>query len=385
MQRPLVALAFLQACAAFGLAPLMPTVVRRAPVLRQSVVPLAVAMTATKPGADAGEKRAVGDRDSGRHLDAGASTARTVGDIYAPFWDYAAKCLQDRLGADLSSYPIPDGYERKEASMGKGKREATAWTQSYGYQTTKLRQIRAALVNGGPNIQVLNFVIFPHMNFDLPFLGLDLVTLPGGHLIAIDMQPLFQTEEYQRKYAAPCTDIFEKHVKNLPWGGDFPEEAKAYFSPNFLWTRPQEDQVVQTHVFEAFKDYLNRYLDLVEAAQPETDPKKLEEIATRQMAYLKYRAEKDPARGMFTRMYGPEWTETYIHEFLFDLEEKMDKGLYKVGQKLASSAPLNFLPTRVKDPAPKDGYSDREGYYKVPKVVGSADTTYANSKRPWDL
>jgi len=37
------------------------------------------------------------------------------------------------------------------------------------------------------------------MNYDLPFLGLDLVTLPGGHLIAIDMQPLFQTEEYKKK------------------------------------------------------------------------------------------------------------------------------------------------------------------------------------------
>ena len=63
--------------------------------------------------------------------------------------------LQERLGADLSSYPIPEGFERKEAAMGKGKREAVAWTQSYGYQTTKLRQIRAALVNGGPNIQVI--------------------------------------------------------------------------------------------------------------------------------------------------------------------------------------------------------------------------------------
>ncbi len=34
----------------------------------------------------------------------------------------------------------------------------------------------------------------------------------------------------------------------------------------------------------------------------------------------RYRAEKDPARGMFTRIYGPEWTEEYIHGFLFDLE-----------------------------------------------------------------
>ena len=43
----------------------------------------------------------------------------------------------------------------------------------------------------------------------------------------------------------------------------------------------------------------------VEKAEPETDAKRLEEIKQRQMAYLQYRAEKDPARGMFTRMYGP--------------------------------------------------------------------------------
>jgi phycoerythrobilin:ferredoxin oxidoreductase len=74
----------------------------------------------------------------------------------------------------------------------------------------------------------------------------------------------------------------------------------------------------------------------VDKAEAETDTKKLEEIAERQKAYLHYRAEKDPARGMFTRMYGPEWTETYIHQFLFDLEDKMDKGVYKVRPELAS-------------------------------------------------
>jgi len=363
-------LACAQTGEAFGVGPMMmpragfwSAAAARTPLsLRRA--PFEVGMTAAKP--DAGEKRSVGDRDSGRFLDSKAPT-RSVMDIYAPFWEYSAKLLQERLGADLSSYPIPEGFERKEAAMGKGKREAVAWTQSYGYQTTKLRQIRAALVNGGPNIQVLNFVIFPHMNYDLPFLGLDLVTLPGGHLIAIDMQPLFQTEEYKKKYAEPCIDIYEKHVKNLPWGGDFPEEAKAYFSPNFLWTRPQEDSVVQTHVFEAFKDYLNRYLDLVEAAEAETDSTKLKDIADRQKAYLKYRAEKDPARGMFTRMYGEDWTEKYIHEFLFDLEEKMEKGLYQVGERLESKAPLNFTPT------------------KLSSAGGPVGSNYAKNKKPWDL
>ncbi|NEP58601.1 MAG: phycoerythrobilin:ferredoxin oxidoreductase, partial [Symploca sp. SIO2G7] len=27
-----------------------------------------------------------------------------------------------------------------------------------------------------------------------------------------------------------------------------------------------------------------------------------------------------PARAMFKRLYGEEWTEEYIHGFLFDLE-----------------------------------------------------------------
>ena len=40
-----------------------------------------------------------------------------------------------------------------------------------------------------------------------------------------------------------------------------------------------------------------------------------------QKRYTAYRAEKDPARGMLTRFYGSEWTESYIHGVLFDLEE----------------------------------------------------------------
>jgi phycoerythrobilin:ferredoxin oxidoreductase len=80
---------------------------------------------------------------------------------------------------------------------------------------------------------------------------------------------------------------------------------------------------VETHVFAAFKDYLQAYLDFVERAEPATDSQSLVKIEQAQLCYLRYRAEKDPARGMFTRFYGPEWTEEYIHGFLFDLERKL--------------------------------------------------------------
>ena len=242
--------------------------------------------------------------------------------LYQPFLDCAIPLLRERL--DLAPYPIPAGFEKKECITGKGKKEQLVVTTSYAFQSPKLRQIRAAHVEGGDALQVLNFVIFPQINYDLPFFGADLVTLPGGHLIALDMQPLFHDAAYQKQYSEPILPIFNKYQKDLPWGGDFPEEAKPFFSPAFLWTRPKETEAVQTLVFDAFKDYLQAYLDLVDRAQPVTDSQRLAEILQAQRNYINYRAAKDPARGMFLRFYGEEWTEEYIHGFLFDLERHLE-------------------------------------------------------------
>lgn len=241
--------------------------------------------------------------------------------LYQPFLDYAIPLITERL--DLAPYPIPAGFESKEAITGKGKKEQLVVTTSHAFKSSKLRQIRAAHVQGGDALQVLNFVIFPQINYDLPFFGADLVTLPGGHLIALDMQPLFHNLAYQKQYSDPILPLFNKYQKDLPWGGDFPEEAKQFFSPAFLWTRPKETEAVQTTVFAAFQDYLQAYLDLVDRAQPVTDSKRLAEILQAQRNYINYRAAKDPARGMFLRFYGEEWTEEYIHGFLFDLERHL--------------------------------------------------------------
>jgi phycoerythrobilin:ferredoxin oxidoreductase len=242
--------------------------------------------------------------------------------LYQPFLETAIGLLQSRL--DLQPYPIPEGFETKSALVGKGKHQETVLTTSHAFASSKLRQIRAAHVQGGAGLQVLNFVIFPHLNYDLPFFGADLVTLPGGHLIALDMQPLFRDlPTYQEKYTNPILPIFKTYSEQLEWGGDFPEEARAFFSPAFLWTRPTETSIVETTVFSAFKDYLNAYLNFVEQATPISDAAELDDIYQAQLRYLHYRAEKDPARGMFTRFYGEEWTEEYIHGFLFDLERKL--------------------------------------------------------------
>jgi phycoerythrobilin:ferredoxin oxidoreductase len=242
--------------------------------------------------------------------------------LYQPFLDHAIATLQSRL--DLEPYPIPEGFKHQQGVIGKGKKQEPVITTSHGFKSQKLRQIRAAHVQGGNSLQVLNFVIFPQPKYDLPFFGADLVTLPGGHLIAIDMQPLFGgNTAYEAKYNQPIMPMFYEYQQDLPWGGDFPKEAQQYFSPAFLWTRPSQTEVVKNRVFNAFSDYLNAYINFVEQAEELQDRQQLAAIWQAHKSYSDYRAEKDPARGMLTRLYGSEWTEKYIHGFLFDLDTSL--------------------------------------------------------------
>ena len=43
-------------------------------------------------------------------------------------------------------------------------------------------------------------------------------------------------------------------------------------------------------------------------------------ILNGQKEYMRYRAEKDPARGMLRGFFGEIWTESYINNILFDLK-----------------------------------------------------------------
>ncbi|MEG4805090.1 hypothetical protein QUB63_28815 [Microcoleus sp. ARI1-B5] len=90
-----------------------------------------------------------------------------------------------------------------------------------------------------------------------------------------------------------------------------------------LWSRPKETEVLETQVFAAFKDYLAADVEKVDRAAPVTDSAKLDSILQAQVRYLRYRAAKDPGRGMLKQFCGEEWLQEYIHEFLFDWERKL--------------------------------------------------------------
>ena len=259
---------------------------------------------------------------------AGAGGAQTS--LYRPFLDSALAIFSEQ-GVALREYPVDKGLQSQSAETGPAARRERVELNVNAYCTEEIRQARLALIEGGSALQVLNFCIFPHLSYGLPTFAADLVTLPGGHLIALDWAPNGgPADELAYARDGALARCFERHRAELPDGGPLPEAAQRYFSPYFLWSRlpagSEGDETVASTVRRAFDDYLRTYLQLVADATPLEGDAERADVRAAQVSYTRYRAESDPARPMLTRLYGEEFAERLIHEVLFDLERWMSEG-----------------------------------------------------------
>ncbi|NEO69139.1 15,16-dihydrobiliverdin:ferredoxin oxidoreductase [Moorena sp. SIO3H5] len=233
--------------------------------------------------------------------------------MYQPFLDYLEKELFKRF--DLSSQPIPPGLERQVSDRAKHR----AIIQSWCYQCPELRKIRYTYMDVGPVSQVFNSVMYPSHCYDIPLLGIDFLAFGKKKiLVVLDFQPLFRDEAYQEKYIEPMRVIRDRYqdlAQNLEMKF---YDANQYFSKYLLFAKIDSLETVKTEVFEAYKDYLALYWQMVEQAEPLTEPEDIERIVKAQKDYDQYSADRDPAHGLFSSYFGPEWSEQFLYEFLFE-------------------------------------------------------------------
>jgi len=223
-----------------------------------------------------------------------------------------------------SPYPIKNDFLFRESFFGSSSNPKKVILETWGLKTEKIRQARCACLQAGETTSVMNLVISPFNNYDLPFFGADFVTLPNGHLIALDLQPALKDDIVHTQYfLGKLKSIHANWQSKLPLGGDIPLEARKYFSPAFLWSRiplgSEGDQLISEIIKPAFDDYLNFFFGLIANAK-RMSIERSSKVLKGQKKYMRYRAEKDPARGMLRGFFGNEWTEQYINNILFDLQ-----------------------------------------------------------------
>mmetsp|Transcript_770 Transcript_770/g.1431 ORF Transcript_770/g.1431 Transcript_770/m.1431 type:complete len:313 (-) Transcript_770:19-957(-) len=168
-----------------------------------------------------------------------AASAEDKESRYAPFVALTMDLLEE-AGVQLQEHPLDDAYRHKKVMSGSTAKQVEVALSTKAFSSSKLRSFRFVEIVGGPNLQVLNLCLFPRLEFGLPTFSADLVTLPGGHLIAIDCQPngLSLSEAVPGCPGIKALDqAFLRHRELLPEGGPVSEGAKEFFSPNFIFTR----------------------------------------------------------------------------------------------------------------------------------------------------
>jgi 15,16-dihydrobiliverdin:ferredoxin oxidoreductase len=241
--------------------------------------------------------------------------------MYKPFLEHLERSLKERF--DLQNRLIPAGLASCTSDRGRNPATINSWC----YECAELRKIRYTYIDAGASAQIFNSVIYPSSQYDLPLLGIDFLSFGQvKNLIVMDFQPLFQDAAYLEKYIYPLKALHEKYPElsqNLEMKF---YDANQYFSKYLLFAKT-DPETVKTRAFEAFKDYLNLYWQMLADATPLDDQSDMQRVIKAQKDYDQYSADRDPASGLFSSYFGHEWSEKFLYGFLFEDARPLAAGL----------------------------------------------------------
>lgn len=243
--------------------------------------------------------------------------------LYMNFWKWQLDFMQDTL-TNLR----PDACAMEEYGYMDNK-DKKARIVNQCYQSDEYRKIRMTYYDAGDNTQVFNSVWYPDPAYNLPVLGIDLLAFNRKKYLAIvDFQPIHEEEsDHATTYEDRLKPIKEKYeTLQGRMSSKFYDETQ-FFSQQMLFARFDDEEVVHNELFPAFKQYVKLHTDIVSETEADETRRGQEAILEKQRSYDTYSAERDPATGLFAAMFGKEWADDFVFNFLFSLSDRKEGGL----------------------------------------------------------
>ena len=265
--------------------------------------------------------------------------------LYMPFWEWQLQFMQDNL-TDLQVVPCTastssnSGDSKQDFSYNENAQKK-ARIVNLCFRSKEYRKIRMTYYDAGDNTQVFNAVWYPDPSYGscLPVLGIDLLAFNRKKYLAIvDFQPLVNDDDEDEKAAAGVSfeHLLQPIKEQYPalkgrMSSKFYDETQ-FFSQQMLFARFEDETVVDKELFPAFQSYVETHLNLLKKSTttatttPNAGAAAVDYVMERQQAYDTYSAERDPATGLFTAMFGQEWAQDFVHDFLFSLSKRPAPG-----------------------------------------------------------
>jgi len=244
--------------------------------------------------------------------------------FYRPDWrwhHFLKYLINNLIKNNCLEKKIPSEYSSKESTYGSRKSKKNVNLFTWGVTHKKRIKFARAVCINSPNYSVLNFLIIPNTIYNIPFFGVDFVSLPNSHLLVLDFQPSLTI---QNQYS---DELLEKLIKlkthchlSLPLAEKMSADVSRFFSPGVIWSKLPKDErsdfLIANQLYNSFKEYLDLYLEILFESK-EANLVVQEELINGQNNYLKYRKDNDPARPMLSSLFGKEFTESLIKDVLF--------------------------------------------------------------------
>jgi len=237
---------------------------------------------------------------------------------YMPFWEWQLEYMKNNL-SNLSyigcSTQNGDDMAYRETSDGKGR------IHSICFQSDEYRHIRMTYYDQGDVGQNFNTMWYPHYTYNLPILGVNLLSrsVLNKHLAIIDFQPLHKAENDHVKLFSSIQRKITKLYPELESDPDDRVLDLQVFSKNMICKRFSREAVVIDSVFPAFHDYVLEHVNLVHTTDPDESANAKEAVMKRHAAYDLYSAVRDPCRLALGKVFGNEWANDFVFEFLYPL------------------------------------------------------------------
>ena len=244
--------------------------------------------------------------------------------FYKPDWkwhNFLKYLILNLIKYSCLEKSIPSEYSYKESTYGSknSKKNVNLFTWGVTHKT-RIQFARAVCINS-PNYSVLNFLIIPNTIYNVPFFGVDFVSLPNSHLLVLDFQPSLKIEnQYSNKLLKQLIKLKNSCHSSLPLAEKMSSDVARFFSPGLIWSKlPKEessDFLIANQLYTSFTEYLKLYLEILFESQ-EANLELQKDLINGQNNYLKYRRDNDPARPMLSSLFGKKFTESLITEVLF--------------------------------------------------------------------
>jgi len=216
---------------------------------------------------------------------------------------------------------LPSEYSYKHSTYGSKKSKKNVNPPTWGVTHNKRIQFARAVRINSPNYSVLTFLIIPNTIYNVPFFGVDFVSLPNSHLLVLDFQPSLKIQnQYNNALLDKLIKLKDHCHSSLPEAEKMSADVARFFSPGVIWSKlPKEERsdfLIANQLYASFKEYLDLYLEILfESKEVKMELQK--ELINGKNNFLKYRRDNDPERPMLSSLFGEEFTESLIKEVLF--------------------------------------------------------------------